>query len=56
MADKRKITGSWQQRVWESQLFSDPEVKKFFDAEGVIFTNWKEMMRRHTEKNEPAKK
>lgn len=43
----RKITGSWQQRAWEARLFSDPEVRKFFETEGVAFTNWKEMMRRH---------
>ncbi|MBN2294903.1 MAG: polysaccharide deacetylase family protein [Pirellulales bacterium] len=43
----KKITGSWQQRVWESQLFSDPEVKKFFKDEGIQFTNWREMAKRY---------
>ncbi len=42
----RSITGSWQQRVWESQIFSDQELIKFFEEEGIIFTNWKEIMKR----------
>lgn len=46
----KKITNSWQQRVWEAQLFSDPEVIQFFHQEGVLFTNWKEMMHRFRER------
>jgi len=42
----KSITNSWQQRVWESEMFADPEIKQFFEDEGIIFTNWKEMMRR----------
>jgi chitin disaccharide deacetylase len=42
----KKITGSWQQRQWETDLFADPVVKKFFRDEGLIFTNWKEIMDR----------
>lgn len=42
----RRITGSWRQRVWEAQMFSDPEVKQFLEREKVIFTNWKEIMKR----------
>ena len=42
----KSITGSWQQRVWEAEMFSDPELIKFFGDEGIIFTNWKEMMKR----------
>ena len=42
----KKITNSWQQRVWESKMFSDPEVIQFLKNEGIIFTNWKEMMAR----------
>lgn len=41
-----KITGSWQQRIWEAKMFSDPEVKRFLEREGVEFTDWKEIMRR----------
>lgn len=44
------ITGSWQQRVWEAQLFSDPVVKEFFEINGIIITTWREVMKRHTEK------
>lgn len=40
------ITNSWQQRSWGAQMFSDPELIDFFKEEGVIFTNWKEIMER----------
>lgn len=46
----KTITNSWQQRVWESELFADPLVHKFFKDEGIIITNWKEIMQRF-EKN-----
>jgi predicted glycoside hydrolase/deacetylase ChbG (UPF0249 family) len=42
----KTITGSWQQRVWEAQLFSDPSVKKFFSDNGIIITNYREVMSR----------
>ncbi|WP_276371265.1 polysaccharide deacetylase family protein [Chryseolinea sp. H1M3-3] len=42
----KTITGSWQQRVWEAKMFSDPEVIKFLKAEGIVFTNWNEIMKR----------
>ena len=42
----KTITGSWQQRVWEAEMFADPDLKKFFEEEGIIFTNWKEIMKR----------
>ncbi len=42
----KSITGSWQQRVWEAKMFSDPNLIKFFEEEGIIFTNWKEIMKR----------
>jgi len=42
----KSITGSWQQRVWEAKMFSDPDLIKFFEDEGIIFTNWKEIMKR----------
>ncbi|HVU87928.1 MAG TPA: polysaccharide deacetylase family protein [Pirellulales bacterium] len=51
----KAITGSWQQRVWEAQMFADPAVHAFFEREGILFTNWKEMMRRF-DKKEPAAK
>lgn len=43
----KTITNSWQQRVWESEMFSDPAVKQFFQDEGIVFTNWIEIMERH---------
>lgn len=45
----KTITGTWQQRVWEGELFSDPLVIKFFKDEGIIITNWKEIMKRFNE-------
>lgn len=42
----KSITNSWQQRVWESELFADPVVQQFFKDEGIIITNWKEIMKR----------
>ena len=47
----KSITNSWQQRVWESQMFGDPEVIQFFKDEGVMFTNWKDMMERFKKTN-----
>ncbi len=46
----KKITGSWQQRAWEAQMFDDPEVIAFLEREGVEFTNWKEIMARFDER------
>ena len=42
----KSITGTWQQRVWEGELFSDPEVLKFFKDEGIIITTWREISER----------
>ncbi len=42
----KSITNSWQQRVWEAQMFADPEMIAFFKDQGIIFTNWKEIMAR----------
>jgi chitin disaccharide deacetylase len=47
----KSITNSWQQRVWESQMFRDPDVVQFFKDEGVLFTNWKDMMSRFQKSN-----
>jgi predicted glycoside hydrolase/deacetylase ChbG (UPF0249 family) len=43
----KAITGSWQQRVWEAQMFADTEMIEFFKNEQIVFTDWKEMMLRH---------
>ncbi|MCG2460427.1 polysaccharide deacetylase family protein [Flavobacteriaceae bacterium F89] len=42
----KTITNSWQQRAWEAQMFSDPDLIQFFRDEDIIFTNWKEIMER----------
>lgn len=42
----KNITNSWQQRAWEAEMFADPAMKQFFKDEGLIFTNWKEIMER----------
>ncbi|MCF6331844.1 MAG: polysaccharide deacetylase family protein [Draconibacterium sp.] len=42
----KTITNSWQQRNWEAELFSDAKVIQFFNDEGIVFTNWKEIMQR----------
>ena len=46
----KKITNSWQQRVWEAKMFSDSDIIKFLKNEGILFTNWKEMMKRYKDK------
>jgi hypothetical protein len=51
MTDTLKaITGSWQQRSWEAQMFADPAMLAFFEREGIQFTNWKEIMKRWEER------
>ena len=42
----KSIAEDWQQRVWDAQLLADPMVQEFFVQEGILFTNWKEIMRR----------
>jgi len=46
----KRITGSWQQRSWEDRLFADPAVIQFWKDEGVILTDWKEVLARHKRK------
>jgi len=46
----KSITGSWQQRVWEAQLFSDPDVLQFFEENDIILTTWREIMHRFDSK------
>lgn len=38
------LTSEWRYYL----LFSDPAVREFLRSEGVIFTQWKELMRRHS--------
>ncbi len=50
-ANLKQITHSWQQRVWEYEMFADPDLIRFFEEEGIIFTNWKEVMERFNKSN-----
>jgi predicted glycoside hydrolase/deacetylase ChbG (UPF0249 family) len=49
------ITGSWQQRVWEGLMFSDPDVKKFLEDQGIVITTWKEIMQRFKDSKTQSK-
>ncbi len=42
----KSITNSWKQRAWEAEMFSDPVVMQFLKEQKVIFTDWKEIMKR----------
>ncbi len=42
----KTITNSWRQRAWEAELFGDPLVRQFLAEEGIVFTNWREVMER----------
>jgi len=46
----KNITNSWQQRVWEAQMFEDPKVIQYMEDKGIVFTNWKEIMQRFEER------
>jgi len=46
----KSITGSWQQRGWEAEMFSDPVVKQFFADNNIELTNWTEIMKRFNQK------
>jgi len=45
----KSITNSWQQRVWEAKMFSDPDLINFFEEEEIVFTNWIEIMERFSD-------
>jgi hypothetical protein len=42
----QRIVPEWQQRVWELELLSDPEVQTALKADGIVLTDWVEIMRR----------
>lgn len=42
----KRITNSWQQRVWEDRLLADPQVRQFWAEQGIVVTDWKEVMAR----------
>jgi hypothetical protein len=41
-----RIMPDWQQRVWDAELMADDEVRQALEADGVIVTDWLELMRR----------
>jgi chitin disaccharide deacetylase len=43
----KSITNSWQQRVWEAELFFDPEVIRYMKDNDVVITTWREVMKNH---------
>ena len=52
----KRITDDWQQRVWDGRILADPKVQEFLKAEGIVLTNWKEMMRRFDGEAKPGGK
>jgi predicted glycoside hydrolase/deacetylase ChbG (UPF0249 family) len=42
----QRITPTWQQRVWDAQLLADSDVKSALQAEGIVITDWREVMSR----------
>ena len=42
----RRMTGKWQDRVWEAQLIADPTVADFLKEQEIVLTNWREIMKR----------
>lgn len=42
----QRASSTWQQRVWESRLLTDPEVSQYLSKERIQLTNWREIMRR----------
>jgi hypothetical protein len=42
----RRMSTRWKNRMWEAKLLEDKEVHEFFQNEGIVFTNWREIMER----------
>lgn len=43
----KSITGSWQQRIWEAEMFSDLVILQFFKDNEIEMTTWREIMKKH---------
>ena len=43
------ITSNWQARVWEHRLFSDPETRKYLESQGVVYINYRDLVRMRAE-------
>lgn len=42
----KQIVPAWQERVWEARLFADDDVQAALRSDGVIVTDWREVMQR----------
>jgi len=42
----KRIADDWQERVWDAQLFQDPEVQSLLESDEIILTTWREVMDR----------
>jgi hypothetical protein len=42
----KRIMPDWQQRVWDARLMGDDDVRAALAADGVVLTDWREIMRR----------
>ena len=43
----RRASQKWRNRAWEAKLLTDPEVRDFLKKQDVVFTNWRDIMRRY---------
>ncbi|MBP3328182.1 MAG: polysaccharide deacetylase family protein [Clostridia bacterium] len=41
----KNITAKWWRRVWEYQLFSDPETRKVLESEGIELINYDDLVK-----------
>jgi predicted glycoside hydrolase/deacetylase ChbG (UPF0249 family) len=42
----KRIMPDWQQRVWDARLMGDDDVRAALSPDGVVLTDWREIMRR----------
>jgi hypothetical protein len=42
----KRIVPDWQQRVWEAELMADGDVRESLQADGIVLTDWRELMHR----------
>jgi hypothetical protein len=40
------LSARWQNRVWEARLVSDETTQRFLRENGIVLTNWREIMQR----------
>jgi len=42
----KRLTPRWQQMAWDRELLLDPQVRQQFAAQGIVLTDWREVMKR----------